>query len=101
MRLKTTSSRFSGIHNKKPNNMKAINMIQNKLNARHVLVLEMLQDGKKTSCELAGEHLSTASITTTVDRLEKENLVKRRRDKIDRRRVFIHLTEDGRELLGQ
>ena len=81
--------------------MKAIKMIQNKLNVRHALVLEMLQDGKMTSSQMSSPHLSTGSITTTVDRLEKDNLVKRRRDKIDRRRVFIHLTEDGRELLGQ
>ncbi len=80
--------------------MKAIKMIQNKLNVRHALVLEMLQDGKMTSSQMSSPHLSTGSITTTVDRLEQDNLVKRRRDKKDRRKVFIRLTSEGKKLLA-
>lgn len=74
-------------------------MIKNRLNARHVLVLELLQNDKKTSSQLASEHLSTASITMTVARLEQKKLVSRKRDKQDKRKVFISITAAGRKLL--
>lgn len=44
------------------------------------------------ACEML---LGQATITGVLDRLEKRNLVKRRRDQSDRRKVSIHLTPAG------
>lgn len=45
-------------------------------------------------------HLSQATVTTVVDRLEKRTLVVRRRDNVDKRRVWVALTDAGREILS-
>jgi MarR family 2-MHQ and catechol resistance regulon transcriptional repressor len=39
---------------------------------------------------------STANITTVIDNLEKRNLVKRVRDKNDRRFITVHLSDKGK-----
>lgn len=39
------------------------------------------------------------NLTATLDHLERGELVSRRRDPEDRRRVEVHLTDDGRELV--
>jgi MarR family 2-MHQ and catechol resistance regulon transcriptional repressor len=44
--------------------------------------------------------LTSGSITTLVDRLEKKGLVERRDDKSDRRARVVHLTAAGRKLIG-
>lgn len=50
----------------------------------------IMENGEMTAGELAERtRLTTGAITGIVDRLEKQNLVKRRRDKDDRRKVFI------------
>ena len=50
--------------------------------------------------ELAREvSLSQATVTTILDRLEKRNLVLRRRSNEDKRKVHVHLTDEGRKIL--
>ncbi len=44
--------------------------------------------------------LTPGSITTAVDRLEARGLVERRDDPTDRRVRLVHLTEQGRRLIG-
>lgn len=43
--------------------------------------------------------LSQATVTTIIDRLEKRNLVYRERSTIDKRKVHVHLTPEGYEIL--
>lgn len=44
--------------------------------------------------------LTSGSMTTAVDRLEKKGLVKRRTDTVDRRTRVVHLTPEGRKLIS-
>ena len=44
---------------------------------------------------------SNANLTTVVDSLEKKALVRRDRSDNDRRRVTVHLTESGEELIAR
>jgi DNA-binding MarR family transcriptional regulator len=48
-----------------------------------------------------GLMLSSAGITSRLDRLERRGYVKRRRDPNDRRGVLVELTDAGREVLDQ
>ena len=43
--------------------------------------------------------LTSGSITTAIDRLEKKGLVERRDDRRDRRARIVHLTREGRKLI--
>lgn len=59
--------------------------------------------GRVTAGELARETgLTTGAVTSILDRLERLGLVKRVRDKVDRRRVMVELTEkavrNGKEI---
>ena len=45
--------------------------------------------------------LSSAGITSRLDRLEKRDLVQRTRDPHDRRGVLVELTAEGRSVLEQ
>lgn len=45
--------------------------------------------------------LTSGSMTTAVDRLEKKGLVERREDVADRRTRVVHLTREGRRLIEQ
>src|SRR5689334_20998309 len=45
-------------------------------------------------------HLTSGSITTAVDRLERKGMVERRNDPEDRRTRVVHLTAAGRKLIG-
>mgnify|MGYP001575881998 CR=1 FL=1 len=50
--------------------------------------------------QLANEvSLSQATVTNILDRLEKRDLVKRERSTTDKRRVHVHLTDKGIEVL--
>lgn len=42
-----------------------------------------------------------SAVTRLLDRLEKKGLVLREHDKLDRRSVNIHLTDNGRKLMGR
>ena len=44
---------------------------------------------------------SGSNVTTVVDNLERDGLVRRERDADDRRVQVVHLTEQGRELIGR
>jgi MarR family 2-MHQ and catechol resistance regulon transcriptional repressor len=43
--------------------------------------------------------LTSGSITTAIDRLEKKGLVERERDPADKRARIVHLTPEGRKLI--
>lgn len=42
--------------------------------------------------------LATTTLTSMVDRMEKQGLVKRKNDKNDRRKISLHLTEKAKNL---
>ena len=44
---------------------------------------------------------SSGNITLVIDNLEKRGLVRREREEGDRRRVSVHLTPEGRELIAK
>ena len=66
-------------------------------------VLEALYHlGSLSQSELGEKILkSNANLTTVVDSLEKKSLVERRRSDEDRRRVTVHLTELGTEVIAR
>lgn len=68
------------------------------LSLAQVLCLKLLiAGGPLTSSELARRmYLSHGTITWMVDRLESEGLAVRSRDDVDRRRVTVSVTEQGR-----
>lgn len=61
-------------------------------------VLEALYHlGSMTQGEISGKILkSTSNLTTVIDNLERDGLVRRARDTDDRRVIHIHLTEAGK-----
>jgi DNA-binding MarR family transcriptional regulator len=60
--------------------------------------VESARDGEPyTISSIAGKlGIDSATVVRTVDSLEKRGLVERRRDKQDRRQVFVELTDAGR-----
>jgi MarR family 2-MHQ and catechol resistance regulon transcriptional repressor len=66
-------------------------------------VLEaLLHLGPQRQTDLANKLLCSAgNLTTVVDNLERDGLVERRRDGADRRVVTVHLSADGRKLIGE
>ena len=62
-------------------------------------VLEALYHlGSMTQGEISSKILkSTSNLTTVIDNLERDGLVRRQRDTKDRRVIHIHLTEAGKE----
>jgi DNA-binding MarR family transcriptional regulator len=68
------------------------------LNPADLRGLDWLVDGPKAAGELsAGTGLSSAATTTLIDRLERRGFVRRVRDSVDRRRVLVEMTPDGRK----
>jgi DNA-binding MarR family transcriptional regulator len=65
-------------------------------------LLDVLQmTGRMSAGELArAGHLSPAAVTAALDRLERAGYVRRVRDKDDRRRVLVEITEHLDELTG-
>jgi DNA-binding MarR family transcriptional regulator len=64
------------------------------------LVMRLKFQGATPLGELAGQlHVSPRNVTGLVDHLERDGLVERVPDPIDRRSVRAHLTEQGRELV--
>jgi DNA-binding MarR family transcriptional regulator len=58
-------------------------------------------DGVSVSRLSRGVHLSQATVTGILDRLEKRRLIVRERSSDDKRRVLVHLSREGAELLEQ
>lgn len=71
------------------------------LTAPQILLLQAIRErGQVTIGGLAGDvSLSQATVTTIIDRLEKRKLVARERSTIDKRKVYVHLTDSGVETL--
>jgi MarR family 2-MHQ and catechol resistance regulon transcriptional repressor len=66
-------------------------------------VLEaLLHIGPMIQSELADKLLTSPSnLTTVIDNLERDGLVRRRRSTEDRRQVEVSLTDEGRELIEE
>lgn len=71
------------------------------LTAPQILLLQTIRDrGQVTIGELAADiSLSQATVTTILDRLEKRDLVYRKRSSADKRKVHAHLTAEAQEVL--
>jgi len=66
-----------------------------------VLLKSIEAQGDATAGEMAQRiSLSQATVTTILDRLQSKGLVLRERDKEDKRRVYVHLTDAGRSTLA-
>lgn len=66
-----------------------------------LLLNEVAETGRETLGTLAKKaHLSQATVTIIIDRLEGRELVRRTRDTIDKRRVWVTLTEKGKGVLS-
>ncbi len=65
------------------------------------LILEVLaKEGKQRATSLANSlSITSGGITGVVDKLVNEGLVKKSRDKRDRRAVYIEMTDRGTDLL--
>lgn len=71
------------------------------LNPTDLRGLDWLVDGPKSAGEISvGTGLSSAATTDLIDRLERKGFVRRARDDVDRRRVLVEMTDEGRERVG-
>jgi DNA-binding MarR family transcriptional regulator len=72
------------------------------LTSAQLLLMRSVRDkGAVTIGELAEAiHLSQATVTTILDRLEGRHLISRNRSTADKRKIHIHLTEAGLKLLN-
>lgn len=85
--------------------IRSIDLHSRKLSIQHnitspqlVTLLTIADHAPVTIAELATEiHLSPSTLVGVIDRLEDKGLVERHRDTLDRRRVFIQVTEQGME----
>lgn len=66
-----------------------------------VMCLDALRDnGAMTVAVLASAiHLSPSTMVGILDRLEKKHFITRTRDNVDRRSVFINITDEGRDFI--
>jgi MarR family 2-MHQ and catechol resistance regulon transcriptional repressor len=64
-------------------------------------VLEALYHLGPQAQNILGEKIlkSNSNMTTVIDNLEKRNLVRRNRAEDDRRKIIVHLTDEGRDLI--
>ena len=71
------------------------------LTAPQILLLQSIRKLEgATIGQLADEvSLSQATVTNILDRLEKRELVRRERSTVDKRKVHVHLTERGDEIM--
>lgn len=71
------------------------------LTAPQLLILQLLRQFEDlTTGEVAKRvSLSQATVTTIVDRLESRGFVRRERGETDKRKVYLHLTEQGEAVL--
>ncbi|MFP4212182.1 MAG: MarR family winged helix-turn-helix transcriptional regulator [Alkalispirochaeta sp.] len=67
---------------------------------QRIVISEIGQYGPMTIGELARRiSLSQATVTTILDRLELKELAERTRDKQDKRRVYVDITDKARTIL--
>ena len=67
-----------------------------------LIMNEVAQTDGITSSRIAQNvNLSPATVTNILDRIENRNLITRVRSQLDKRRVSLHLTEAGKQLLDQ
>jgi len=73
------------------------------LNPSQFGTLEMIYHlGQLTQKDIGQKLLiSKSNVVTVIDKLEQRNLVKRQRGLEDRRCIFIHLTDEGRQKIEQ
>lgn len=73
------------------------------LKTSQLLVLQSLDEaGEMTVGEIAGKvNLAQASTTALVDKLQSMKLVSRARGDTDKRKVYVRLTETGRDVLNR
>ncbi|NCC51105.1 MAG: MarR family transcriptional regulator [Spartobacteria bacterium] len=73
------------------------------LTGPQLVILRTLQrTGEIAVGELARRvNLSHATVTGVLDRLTPRNLVARARDSIDKRRVIVHITDEGARILSK
>lgn len=65
-----------------------------------LLMQAIKRQGDAIISELAHEvSLSQATVTTILDRLERRELIFRKRSEADKRKVHVYLTEDGEKIL--
>lgn len=71
------------------------------LTAPQILLLQAIRKLEGAAIvQLANEvSLSQATVTTILDRLEKKGYTERERSTVDKRKVHVHLTERGTEIL--
>ncbi|MDX2286213.1 MAG: MarR family transcriptional regulator [Bacteroidia bacterium] len=71
------------------------------VNETDVAIIRFLSDEDQKKMKEVGEHfgIKLSTLTSTVDKLEKNKLVKRRSSKEDRRVIFIQPTARGQSLL--
>jgi DNA-binding MarR family transcriptional regulator len=76
---------------------------EGELSAAQMHALEMLGHmGAPTMKALAGRlGVTTGTVTSMIDRLEKENMVERRKNPHDRRSTILALTDTGRQQFEQ
>lgn len=73
------------------------------INLTDLRCMDILQQrGTATAGQLAGANgLSTGAVTTMLDRLERAGFVRRVRDPVDRRRVYVELTDASQRVCGE
>ncbi|MCV2885145.1 MarR family winged helix-turn-helix transcriptional regulator [Aestuariibacter sp. AA17] len=73
------------------------------LTSPQLIVLQEIaaQDGIMVKQVAENINLSSATVTSILDRLETKNLVSRLRSSVDKRKVGIHLTEQGKLVLAE
>jgi DNA-binding MarR family transcriptional regulator len=70
--------------------------------SQHRMLVVLAARGPQRTADLAGElRLHPSTITRTCDRLVRRGLVRRHHGERDRRTVWVLLTEEGRDLVGE
>lgn len=66
------------------------------------LLRQLVQSGPSSISDLAEKlNLANSTVSGIVDRLERDGFVSRTRDKVDRRIVYVHLTEHAERFKAQ
>ena len=71
------------------------------LSAKELYVLEHIRDDPpwRFNDFAANHHIKPSTLTGIVERLEKKGLTQRQRDSVDRKAVFLHSTQQGKEII--